>query len=90
MPPLPHSQKPFVMWSPGFVMESLQLCVVGLSYPLAPRKNSQQWDSDGEPSLSSGKHLHHMAEPQLHYMGNGHDPCLCVWTGALPPVTSFS
>lgn len=38
--PLPHSQKPFVMWSPGFVMESLQLCDVGLSYPLTPRKNS--------------------------------------------------
>lgn len=25
-----------------------------------------------------------MAKSQLHYVGNGHDHCLCVWTGALP------
>jgi hypothetical protein len=24
-----------------------------------------------------------MAESQHHHLGNGYDPCLCVWTGNL-------
>eukprot|EP00073_Rattus_norvegicus_P033062 XP_006257196.2 PREDICTED: uncharacterized protein LOC501389 isoform X2 [Rattus norvegicus] len=30
-----------------------------------------------------------MDQPQLHDVGNGHDPGLRLWTGPLPPVDTF-